>query len=90
MGVLGWRAVSITSWVTSGKSFASLSLSFHVCKTRVQRSPVGLGIQAADNRRVLWALCLLGGGSGTDAHEGLWGLHWASHGPQRAEEAELE
>ena len=47
--------------VTALKPF--LSLSFHVCKTRVQRSPVGIGIQAADNRRVLWALCLLGGGS---------------------------
>ena len=51
---------------------------------------MGIGVRAVDNQRVLWALCLLGGGSGTDAHEGLWGLHWASHGPQKAEEAELE
>lgn len=68
MGVLGWRAGSIMPWVTSGKSFASLSLSFHVCKTRIQRSPVGIGVRAGDNWRVWWALCLLGGSSGTDAH----------------------
>lgn len=64
---MGWRAGSIMPWVTSGKSFASLSLSFHVCKIRIQRCPVGIGVRAGDNSRVWWALCLFRGSSGTDA-----------------------
>ena len=47
---MGWRAGSIAPCVTSGKSFNFLSLSFHVCKTRIKVSPVGMGVRTGDNR----------------------------------------